>query len=83
MKIETLFLLAILVSRPLFTPGLSSNAENNEKLPWGDSGIASKYSGDKGIAKDPEVLFADDFEQSLSVSDLRNKWDVLIYRPEE
>jgi hypothetical protein len=78
MRIETLFLLAIVVSRPLFTPGLSSNAENNEKLPWGDTGIASKYSGDKGIAKDPEVLFADDFEQSLSVSDLRNKWDVLI-----
>ncbi len=78
MRIETLVLLAILVSLPLFTPGLGSAAENNEKLPEGDSGIAAKYSGDKGIAKDPDVLFADDFEQSLSVSDLRKKWDVLI-----
>lgn len=78
MRIETLVLLTILVSFPLFAPGLGSAAENNEKMPVGDSGIAAKYSGDKGISKDPDVVFADDFEQSLSVSDLRKKWDVLI-----
>jgi hypothetical protein len=28
----------------------------------GDSGIAARYLGDVGIEKDPDVIFADDFE---------------------
>jgi len=31
-------------------------------LPEGNQGIASKYPGDRGIGKDPAVLFHDDFE---------------------
>ena len=27
-----------------------------------DSGIAALYPGDKGIASDPDMIFADDFE---------------------
>lgn len=49
-----------------------------EKLPEGNNGIAAKYPGDKGIAEAPGVLFTDDFEKSVSVSDLDQKWDVLI-----
>ena len=75
---ETLILYAIFASFPWFANGSGSAAEHIEKLPEGDSGIAAKYVGDKGIANDPDVLFADDFEQSLSTSDLRKKWDVLI-----
>ena len=33
-------------------------------------GLGAKYPGDKGISKDPAVLFADDFESG----DLK-KWD--------
>jgi hypothetical protein len=33
------------------------------KLPEGDTGIAAKYPGDAGIAKDPEVILAEDFEK--------------------
>lgn len=40
------------------------------KLGVSASGLASKYPGDVGIAKDPEVLFADDFE-----SGGMKKWD--------
>src|SRR4051812_42853365 len=36
----------------------------------GVSGLASKYPGDAGIAKDPDVLFADNFESG----DMK-KWD--------
>jgi predicted amidohydrolase len=35
-----------------------------------DSGIAAKYPGDIGLAKDPDVFFADDFESG----DMK-KWD--------
>ena len=38
-------------------------------LPEGNTGIAAKYPGDRGIEKDPAVVFADDFEQGL------DKWN--------
>ncbi len=78
MRIETLTFLAILIALPLLATGGGSTDEKHEKLPEGNSGIAAKYPGDKGIAKAPGVLFADDFEQSLCVTDLQKKWDVLI-----
>lgn len=40
-----------------------------ERLPEG-AGLAGKYPGDRGLAKDPAVIFADDFESG----DLA-KWD--------
>src|SRR5438067_3123707 len=40
-----------------------------------DSGIAARYPGDKNIASDPAVIFADDFESYTSPSQLTTKWD--------
>src|SRR5882724_1606067 len=40
-----------------------------------DTGIASRYPGDKNIASDPAVIFADDFESYTSPSQLTSKWD--------
>ncbi len=55
----------------------SGVAQQIDKLPEGDTGIASKYPGDKGIANDPAVLFADDFENSSTINDLTKRWDIL------
>ena len=40
-----------------------------EKLPEGHAGIAARYPGDRGIGKDPAVIFADDFEACSSAAD--------------
>ena len=37
-------------------------------------GIAARYPGDKNIASDPAVIFADDFESYTSPSQLTTKW---------
>lgn len=37
-------------------------------------GIAAKYARDSGIAQDPSVLFAEDFE-SGDITDLEKRWD--------
>ncbi|GMV16065.1 MAG: hypothetical protein AMXMBFR56_42890 [Polyangiaceae bacterium] len=38
-------------------------------------GIAQKYPGDQGIDKDPDVIFADDFESYADASKLWDRWD--------
>ncbi len=38
-------------------------------------GIAARYPGDAGIANDPAVIFADDFESYTGPADLKRKWD--------
>ena len=38
------------------------------------NGIAARYPGDKNIASDPAVIFADDFEAYTSATQLRPKW---------
>ncbi len=43
-------------------------------LPDGTSGIAARYPADAGIASDPAVIFADDFESYSSVAGLTSKW---------
>jgi len=45
-----------------------------------DSGIAARYPGDKNIASDPAVIFADDFESYTSPSQLTSKWSS-AYQP--
>jgi hypothetical protein len=50
-----------------------------EKLPEGNTGIAARHPGDKGIESDPAVIFTDDFEQATSVADLTRKWDSLTH----
>src|SRR5213592_2091639 len=37
-----------------------------QALPEGNTGIAAKYPGDSGIASDPSVIFAEDFESYSS-----------------
>jgi hypothetical protein len=48
-----------------------------QPLPEGSSGIAASYPGDKGIAGDPKVVFADDFEavSGTKLSVAGSKWD--------
>ena len=45
-------------------------------LPEGQTGIASRYPGDRGIERDPAVIFHDDFERD----DLRQKWDNVFHQ---
>jgi hypothetical protein len=50
-----------------------------EKLPEGKAGLAAKYPGDKGVAQDPAVLFAEDFENCSSIVDIKKKWDNVVH----
>ena len=43
-------------------------------LPDGNNGIAARYPFDAGIASDPAVIFADDFESYASAAGLTGKW---------
>lgn len=59
---------------------LSTNGQDNASnvpatLPEGDTGIAAKYPGDRGIERDPQVVFHDDFEGG----NLRQKWDNVFH----
>jgi hypothetical protein len=42
--------------------------------PPGEAGLAARYPGDAGIAKDPRVVFAEDFEEP-SLDDLKERWE--------
>jgi len=44
-------------------------------LPNGNSGIAARYPFDAGIASDPAVIFADDFESYSGAAGLTSKWN--------
>lgn len=55
--------------------GRSVGGGGNAGAPAAGDGIASKYPGDQGIANDPTVIFADDFESYAKASDLSQKWD--------
>jgi len=49
-------------------------ARADKPLPQGDTGIASRYPADAGIARDPAVVFAEDFEVP-AVQALRRRWN--------
>lgn len=53
--------------------GSSSGGDGGPPAPG--AGIASRYPGDVGIANDPDVIFADDFESYESAADLDDRWD--------
>ena len=40
-------------------------ANGAEALPEGGNGIAAKYPGDKGIEKDPSIIFVEKFDSHL------------------
>ncbi|MBM4041365.1 MAG: hypothetical protein FJ290_22925 [Planctomycetes bacterium] len=43
-------------------------------LPEGNAGIAAKHPGDRGIEKDPAVVFVEAFD-AAAVDDLKSRWD--------
>ena len=51
-----------------------TSAASIPSLPEGNNGIAARYPSDAGIAADPEVIFADDFESYSSAAGLTAKW---------
>ena len=63
-------------------PGSSASAEITATgaLPEGNNGIARKYPGDAGIAGDPAVIFADDFESYAKPADLDKRWDAVYQK---
>jgi hypothetical protein len=62
-----LFLLILMILWP--APG----GRGEQALPQGP-GMAARYPGDGGIAKDPAVLFAEDFEEG-SLEAVGKRWD--------
>ena len=52
---------------------------SSEPLPEGNSGIAARYPGDVGIASDPAVIFADDFESYASAAGLPSRWNEVFH----
>lgn len=44
------------------------------RLPEGSTGLAARYPGDAGIAADPDVVFAEDFE-SGSIEKVKARWE--------
>ena len=56
--------------------GQPSNAvdEAGDRLPEGDAGIAVRYPGDRGIDKDPAVVFVEDFEPA-SLDQVQKRWE--------
>ena len=57
-------------------PGEAGAAASGD-LPAGDQGIAKNHPGDAGIDADPDVLFADDFEDYGQASELDDRWDAV------
>ncbi len=49
------------------------------KLPQGDAGIAASYPGDAGIGSDPQVVFAEDFEDR-SLDTVLARWESVSAR---
>jgi hypothetical protein len=69
MKKARVFLISCAALALTFIPKVSA-----QPLPEGDSGIAARWPGDAGIASDPAVIFADDFESYGSSAGLTTKW---------
>jgi len=62
-------------------PGLTTAVEAKPTPPIaeGDAGIAAKYPGDVGIEKDPDVVFAENFEGS--VDEICSRWENVAGKP--
>jgi hypothetical protein len=59
---------SVVVASLLTIPALA------QVLPEGNTGLASRYPGDAGIASNPAVVFADDFESYTSPAGLTTRW---------
>lgn len=72
-------LLAISGLLPLIGESNLCFAVSFPPLPQGTTGIASRYPGDQGIAKDSAVIFADDFESYADAAGLSVNWNDGVY----
>lgn len=52
----------------------ASEAPQRRPLPEGNTGIAARFPGDKGIERHPDVVFAENFNVA-SLDDLASRWD--------
>jgi hypothetical protein len=52
-----------------------TSARAADPLPEGDEGLAAAYPNDVGLADDPAVVFAEDFESYGSPDQLWDRWD--------
>jgi hypothetical protein len=50
-----------------------------EPLPEGDTGLAAKYPGDRGLARDPAVIHFDDFEDYATPEDVNKKYEYVMH----
>jgi hypothetical protein len=74
----------LIVSTFAFLPiGYGNSAVRKTDIPRGQwdkseaiiqKGLASKYKGDKGIEKDPDVIFAENFEAD-SLDAVKSRWE--------
>ncbi len=58
--------------------GVTNGDAGGGALPEGNTGIAANHPGDLGIASDPDVIFADDFESYAPTAmgqDFTTRWD--------
>src|ERR1051325_6229469 len=58
-------------------PAQQSSEAMPPPLPEGNQGIAASYPGDAGVARDPRVIFVDDYESGASKGD--NVWGAVVY----
>lgn len=58
---------------------VAQEVTGDSPLPEGGSGVAARHPGDAGIARDPAVLFHDDFETVSTAADLAARWDAGVY----
>jgi hypothetical protein len=75
MRNHWLFLAALAFLWALEAGGEEKSPATLAPLSEGNAGIAAKYPGDRGIEKDPAVVFADDFETGM------DKWDSPYGKP--
>ena len=70
-------IVATVCAAVLWRPAYASEARRF--LPEGNSGIAARYRGDVGIARDKAVVFVEGFEAE-SVADLNKNWENITNR---
>jgi len=72
---------AVILSAPKSSNGGLQNvapAAAVQPLPEGDSGLAAKYPGDRGLERDPAVVHFDDFESYRTPEDVSRKYEFVM-----
>jgi len=58
-----------------------SIAVAGEPLPEGETGIASRFPGDRGIEKHADVIFVERFDEG-SIEGMAKRWETVVRRPD-